>query len=116
MVMYPTMAATGADAGRGLDDEFWDLLLADEETVRARFEAIIATEWSPTPPNRPRTTGTDELRSRGRVRVGDHRRGHHALTRADRREVGKRSRQRSPPNRRHRHSLARRRKAGGTTA
>ena len=44
----------GLDATRTTDEQFLQLLLADEELLRAEFDALIAAEWSGSPPR-----GTD---------------------------------------------------------
>ena len=86
----------GAANGSGLAEEFLELLLADEELLRAEFEAIIAAEWPGPPPNQAHR------------RVGDPH-GHHQWrrpqlppARAPRPERGAHegsARQRSPPAR-----------------
>ena len=56
-----------AGAARSVDEEFLDLVCADEELLRAEFDAIIAQEWSssplrqarrPCPPDLARARGT----------------------------------------------------------
>jgi len=42
----------GLDATRTTDEQFLQLLLADEELLRAEFDALIAAEWSGSPPRR----------------------------------------------------------------
>jgi hypothetical protein len=84
-----------AEAAVGTDEAFVDLVCADDDLVRAEFEAIIAASWpalpvdpdpvpSPMPrdPERPATAGRRELGTVGRGRSGD----------------AARSRQRSPPD------------------
>ena len=43
-----------ADCTRSAEEEFLDLLLADDDLLRAEFDAIIAAEWPGQPPNPPR--------------------------------------------------------------
>jgi hypothetical protein len=38
------------DQELGVDEEFVELICADEELLRAEFDAIIAQEWTSTPP------------------------------------------------------------------
>ena len=43
----------GFDDTRSTEEQFLDLLLADEELLRAEFDAIIAAEWPGPPPIPP---------------------------------------------------------------
>jgi len=43
----------GSTATRGPDEQFLELLCADEDLVRAEFDAIIAAEWPSPPPAEP---------------------------------------------------------------
>jgi hypothetical protein len=38
---------------RGVEQEFYDLLLDDADLLRAEFDELIAAAWSGTPPARP---------------------------------------------------------------
>ncbi|GAA3634158.1 hypothetical protein [Microlunatus ginsengisoli] len=38
---------------RGIEQEFYDLLLDDADLLRAEFDELIAAAWSGTPPARP---------------------------------------------------------------
>jgi len=49
----PSHAVPDAGIGPSVDDPFLDIVCADEDLLRAEFDAIIATEW-PTPPIAPR--------------------------------------------------------------
>jgi hypothetical protein len=49
MVMV-TVPAIQSGAAQAVHDEFLDLVCADEELLRAEFDAIIAQEWSSRPP------------------------------------------------------------------
>jgi len=55
----PTVPAIQNGAARSLEEEFLDLVCADEELLRAEFDAIIAQEWGGRrpPPARPRAAG-----------------------------------------------------------
>jgi len=46
----PTDTAARVDATRGMEEAFLDLVCADEQLLRAEFDAIIAEEWPTTPP------------------------------------------------------------------
>jgi hypothetical protein len=48
----PSNPTPDARVEPSLDDQFLDLVCADEELLRAEFEAIIAAEW-PIPPAAP---------------------------------------------------------------
>jgi hypothetical protein len=54
-VMEPTCASR-SDPARTSDEEFLALIYADEQLLRAEFDAIIAAEWPTPPPNRPHDT------------------------------------------------------------
>jgi hypothetical protein len=97
-------ARTVADAVQavGIDEvqeRFFELVYADEELLRAEFDAIIAEEWGqPTPPARRRPTHPPDPPKRRRERhdgsagglTGRPGRQHHPGGEA-------RSRQRAPP-------------------
>jgi WS/DGAT/MGAT family acyltransferase len=92
--MTPTMAQQSST--RGLEAEFLDLICADEELLRAEFDAIIAAGW-PTSPPTVRGTGRRRVQppagGRGALAV-------HARLRIQRRDAPDarpRSRQRAPP-------------------
>ena len=84
-----------ADLTRGIEEQFLDLLLADEDLLRAEFDAIIAAEWPGPPPNLPRR------RVRGGPDPGRRRR--HRVTATKGAGAGRQpgvdgsARQRSPP-------------------
>ena len=44
IVVPPTLHPDGFQATRSTDEQFLDLLLADEDLLRAEFDAIIAAE------------------------------------------------------------------------
>jgi hypothetical protein len=44
---------SGVAATRGVEEQFLELVLADEELLRAEFDAIIAAAWSGPPPSPP---------------------------------------------------------------
>jgi len=83
------------DDPRSTKEQFLDLLLADEELLRAEFEAIITAEWPGPPPNRPRR------RVRGGPDPGGKRPHRATATRVSgpgrRPQVDGSARQRSPP-------------------
>jgi hypothetical protein len=92
----PTTPAAHFDAAPSVDEEFLELVYADEQLLRAEFDAIVAREW-PTghPPARPTAAspGTDP---RPRRHLGP--RGMRATRREPRHPGAARSRrQRSPP-------------------
>jgi hypothetical protein len=80
---------------RGLDAEFLDLICADEELLRAEFDAIVAAGW-PTEPRATRATGRRlgglPAGGRGVASIGIQ------AQERDAPEVRARSRQRSPPS------------------
>ena len=53
IVVPPTLQPDGFKATRSTDEQFLDLLLADEDLLRAEFDAIVAAEWPGPPPGRP---------------------------------------------------------------
>jgi len=81
------------------EEQFLDLLLADQELLRAEFNAIIAAEWPGPPPDLPdrRVRGEPDPDRRRRYRAtattvpGTRRRPH----------VDESARQRSPPDKDH---------------
>jgi hypothetical protein len=84
------------DDTRSTEEQFLDLLLADDELLRAEFDAIIAAEWPGSPPNLP------HRRVRGEPDAGGKRRHRAAATKAPaplgrRPHVDGSARQRSPP-------------------
>jgi hypothetical protein len=91
-------AAVQDGATLGVDDQFIELMCADEELLRAEFDAIIAEEWAGTPPptDPPAASSGADPAPRGpglpRVRVATSRRPHHP-------GADGWSRQRSPPTR-----------------
>ena len=84
-----------ADDTRSAEEQFLDLVLADDDLLQAEFDAIIAAEWPGPPPDLP-------VR---RVRGGQDpdRRRRHRATATKRPGAGQRptvdgsARQRSPP-------------------
>ena len=46
----PTVSATQLGVPRSVDEELLELVCADEEFLRAEFDAIIAEEWPTNPP------------------------------------------------------------------
>jgi hypothetical protein len=56
----PTVYVHAAGATRSVDEDFLDWVLADEQLLRAEFDAIIAQEWPASPPPAaPRPTGRE---------------------------------------------------------
>jgi hypothetical protein len=95
IVVPPTLHPDGFKATRSTDEQFLDLLLADEDLLRAEFDAIIAAEWPGQPPDRP-GRGTQAERRPG----GTRRRRPRAAGSAGRPHplrIGGWPRQRSPP-------------------
>jgi hypothetical protein len=91
--MAQTLGATGPDAALSIDDAFLELWCADEDLMRAEFDAIIAAEWPTAPPPRrgaahPTEPVADRVRGICRTPLPD--RPRHL-------GVGGRARQRSPP-------------------
>ncbi len=59
------MTRTGGSAAtRGMDEQFLELLCADEDLLRAEFDAIIAAEWPSPPPAEPDRGAGAERRPR----------------------------------------------------
>jgi hypothetical protein len=75
-----------------VDEEFLALVCADEELLRAEFEAIIEASWTEPPRSRPARGPAQPLRRRNR-RYPDR------LTRLQRPILRAHVRQRSPPAR-----------------
>ena len=96
IVMPQIWLPDGADETRSAEEEFLDLLLADDDLLRAEFDAIIAAEWPGPPPNLP------GRRVRGGPDSG--RRCRHRVTATNGPGAGRRpavdgsARQRSPPS------------------
>ena len=65
IVVPPTLQPDGFKATRSTDEQFLDLLLADEDLLRAEFDAIIAAEWPGQPPGRPGRGARAERRPGG---------------------------------------------------
>lgn len=67
--------STRADASAlppSVDEEFLQLLCAEEELLRAEFDAIIAAEWPSPPPTEPaRGAGGQRRPHHPRLRCGD---------------------------------------------
>jgi len=85
---------TGSTATPGTDEQFIELVCADEDLVRAEFDAIIAAEWPSPPPVQPASAGADGRPGRAERR-GDI--GAVLSPRAPHTGIGGRARQRSPP-------------------
>jgi len=91
----PKIGSAGVAGDRSTEQQFLDLLLADEELLRAEFDAIIAAEWPGPPPNLPHRRVGGEPGPREERR--------HPAPATAARGVGRRSRgegsarQRSPP-------------------
>jgi len=81
---------------RRLDDQFLELITADEELVRMEFDAIVAAGWCAPPPDSPRRRigGGRRDRDRRPMAVSDDA-GPSRASRRSRRT--RRARQRSPP-------------------
>jgi hypothetical protein len=68
MTVMPQIPQTDTvHAIRSMDEEFLELLCADEELLRAEFDAIIAAEWPGPPPAEP-NDGADAARRPRRAR------------------------------------------------
>ena len=83
-----------AEAAVGTDEAFVDLVCADDDLVRAEFEAIIAASWPALPGDQdpvpsPRPKGPERAGAVGRPELGAVRGGGSS--------EALRSRQRSPP-------------------
>lgn len=81
-----------------LDHEFLDLVLADDDMVRAEFDAIVQATWSPppvSPPARPTKFGRRGRRGPARLRGQPRHRTRAPRGLRFRRSMG--ARQRSPP-------------------
>jgi hypothetical protein len=87
--MSTNNASTSTRADAATHEEFLDVILADDELLRAEFDAIIADAW-PDPPRAAAQPPHRRLRTwgRGRIAQGPHRPGLAAW-----------ARQRSPPPR-----------------
>ena len=92
----PTAPTAHVGAAPSVDEEFLELVYADEQLLRAEFDEIVAQEWpAGHPPATPgsATPGTDHRPRRrlgpGGVRASRRQRGH--------RGAGRWRRQRSPP-------------------
>ena len=95
-ITIPNPAPTQADAPRRPDDSRL-LLVADEQSVRDEFDAIIAAEWPTPPTSRPaRRAGVKRSHpSRARWQAADHNR--QAPTRLAHPGIGRWGSPRSPP-------------------
>jgi hypothetical protein len=56
--------ADGSTATRGTDEQFLELVCADEDLLRAEFDTIIAAEWPSPPPAEPDRGADAERRPR----------------------------------------------------
>ena len=95
IVVPPTLHPDGFKATRSTDEQFLDLLLADEDLLRAEFDAIIAAEWPGQPPGRPGRGTRAERRPGGTQRRRPQAAGSPGWPRPLR--IGGWPRQRSPP-------------------
>jgi hypothetical protein len=84
----------GSTATLGTDEQFLQMVYADEDLLRAEFDAIIAAEWPSPPPVEPGSAGADG-RPGPAERRGDT--GAVLSPRAPHTGTGARARQRSPP-------------------
>jgi hypothetical protein len=89
--------ADGSTATRGTDEQFLELLCADEDLVRAEFDAIIAAEWPSPPPAEP-DHGADAERRPCRPRQRREASVAALSSRPRHPGVGGWTRQRSPPS------------------
>jgi len=100
IVMSQIWLPAGAADTRSVEDQFLDLLLADDELLRAEFDAIIAAEW-PSPPSTTSPRRGAAHRHPGQPYT--HRRGGApvagAVARPRHPGIGGWARQRSPPPR-----------------
>jgi hypothetical protein len=53
VIVMPAIGPSVVAARRVIEEQFLELVLADEELLRAEFDAIIAAAWSGPPPSRP---------------------------------------------------------------
>jgi len=65
--MYPNSPAQPPT--RGVDEQFVDLICADQDLIRSEFDAIVAAEWPTPPPTRPRRIPQVERRPRSARRL-----------------------------------------------
>jgi hypothetical protein len=86
----------GLAAMRGADEQFLDVICADEDLVRAEFDAIIAAEWPSPPPARP-DRGADAERRPCRTRQRREASVADLPSRPRHPGIGGWTRQRSPP-------------------
>jgi hypothetical protein len=86
------------DPEPAVDEEFLELVCADEELLRAEFDAIIAQEWASTPPPADPPTAAPRPTPPARAREPA-RGGWSNLRRARRPGDDAWGRQRSPPRR-----------------
>jgi hypothetical protein len=85
-----------ADCTRSAEEEFLDLLLADDDLLRAEFDAIIAAEWPEPPADRPGSSVAGRPPGGGPSRrAADPVRG--PVSRPRHPGIGGWARQRSPP-------------------
>jgi hypothetical protein len=84
----------GSTATLGTDEQFLERVYADEDLLRAEFDAIIAAEWPSPPPVEPGSAGADGRPDRAERR-GDI--GALLPPRGPHTAIGARARQRSPP-------------------
>lgn len=92
----PTDRSDPGAAARALEADFLALVCADEELLRAEFEAIIAAEWPARPPRRPGGPPPGAANRRP-GRPGGDRRPRPPADRPRRPHDDSRARQRAPP-------------------
>jgi hypothetical protein len=109
IIVPPTLQPEGFEATRSTDEQFLDLLLGDEDLLRAEFDAIIVAEWPGQPPGRTGRGARAERRPGGTRRRRPRAAGSPEWPRPLR--LGGWPRQRSPPTR-DRWTDRRQRKAG----
>jgi hypothetical protein len=87
-----------SEVAQSMEAEFLALICADDDLLRAEFDAIITAEW-PTPPPRPRnyTRGRQRREGAGRSRHRSAARPSWLQDQPRRPGVGAWSRERSPP-------------------
>ncbi len=95
-MVHQTLPTVGEDAPPDTDEQFLAVLCAEEELMRAEFDAIIAAEWPiPPPPHRVLAVRAedDEPPSRDQRGTPDE----HPWGRLNRPGIRRWARQRSPP-------------------
>src|SRR6478752_1974228 len=109
--MSSTLPPDGSTSTRdSVAEEFLALLLADDDLLRAEFDAIIAAQWSGPPPSLPDRRASDDRGPGGwpRPQLPTFR-----VIRPDRGTHDRSARQRSPPTVRRRRSTTTRKAGDG---